>query len=147
MIINWFVMNYKKTFKVQNKNLWHQECIGWIFISYHRTAHISCTLMSTVCCTHFKGLRTVWVESKFTTPKGCCYSNQVLDTQIVWVVSVKEQNSRIESSTKFSKLRGNQPKRNRPKHLFCFFPADDAEHHPIISKNLHNILQCMLFQI
>ena len=58
------------------------------------------------------------LKNKFTATNENCYSNQVLDTQILGVVSLKERNSR---SKKVSKFRDNQPKRNRPKHFFCFF--------------------------
>ena len=83
------------------------------------------------------------VKSKFTAPKEHCYSNQVLDTQILCVVSVKERNSRIVLSAKFSKFRDNQPKRKRPK-ICLLYPTEDVEHYPLNSKNQCIILQCSL---
>ena len=58
----------KKTTKVQKKLL-ASRFLGLNFISYHRTTHIPCTLITII------GSRTA--------PNEPCYSNQVLDTQIL----------------------------------------------------------------
>ena len=103
--------------------------------------HIPGTIVAIYVAPISKARGPVWVTSKFTTLNEPCYSNQVLDTQVLWVVNVKERNSRIESSTKFSKFRDNQP-----KAFVLPFPTEDVEQYPLKFKNLHIILQCMLFQ-
>ena len=60
--------------------------------------------------------------------------------KILWVVTVKERNSRIESSTKFSKFRHNQPllgQKKQTKEFVLLLPAEDVKHHSLNSKNFH----------
>ena len=80
---------YKKTVKVQNKNFWYQGFMGWIFCLLLQNYTYS---MYNNNSTHFKASRTVTIKRKFTALNEPSYSNQVLDTQILWVMIVREKN-------------------------------------------------------
>jgi len=123
MITNWFIMNFA-TILLRSKIETFGIKGAWVQFLSLTMELLPCTLIIIMLHSFQRPLRTVWVKRKFTAPNEACYSNQVLDTKILWVVSVKEWNSRIELSTKFSTIRDNQPKRNRKKHLFCFFPQN-----------------------
>ena len=122
MISNWFIMNFA-TILLRSKIETFGIKGAWVQFLSLTMELLPCKLIIIMLHSFQRLLRTVWVKRKFTAPNEACYSNQVLDTQILWVVSIKGWNSRIELSTKFSTFRDiNQPKRNRKKHLFCFSP-------------------------
>ena len=103
----------------KKKNFWHKEGRAWIFISYHRTIYTysmyTNSYVALISKAHGQcGLKASWQPQ----------TN--LDTQIKFLILIhgEFQRAKLQNWVGYkvcSLVWDNQPKRHRPKHLFCLF--------------------------